>query len=105
MSGSIEVAFCSRGISCCLTVADLERIRGKYQLSDDFSQVVPSRDAHDCQLKFVTLYEDVLTAVLRLPLQPLARDVLIFLGIAPGQLAPNGWRFLMGACMAPDVRV
>ena len=30
VSGFVEVAFCSRGISCCLTVADLERIRGKY---------------------------------------------------------------------------
>ena len=34
---------------------------------------------------------------LRLPLHPLARNLLIFLGIIPEQLAPNGWRFLMGA--------
>ena len=45
----------------------------------------------------MTLYEDALMVGLCLPLHALARDLLIYLGIAPGQLAPNGWRFLMGA--------
>ena len=45
---------------------------------------VPLGEAHRHQSGFLTLYEDALLADLRLPLHPLARDVLIHLGIAPG---------------------
>ena len=45
----------------------------------------------------MTLYEGTLITGFRLPLHPLARDLLIYLGIALDQLAPNGWRFLIGA--------
>ena len=68
-------------------MSDLERIRKRYQLPDGFSLVVPSGDAHRSQLGFVTLYKDVLIVSLRLPLHPLARDLLIILDIAPDQLA------------------
>ena len=76
---------------------NLERIRERYNLPNGFSLAVPSGDAHRRQPEFMALYEDSLIAGLHLPLHPLARDVLIYLGITLGQLAPNGWRFLMGA--------
>ena len=97
MSGSVEVAFCSRGISSCLIVVDLERIRERYLLPNGFSLAVHFGDASRRQPGCVTLYEDTLIAGLHLPLHLLARDMLIFLVIVPSQLAPNGWRFLMGA--------
>ena len=50
VSNSVEVAFCCRGIFCCLTVADLERIKEKYQLVDGFSLAVLFGDAHYSQL-------------------------------------------------------
>ena len=58
--------------------------------------MIPSRDAHCHQSGIVTLYKNALIVGLGLLLDPLARDLLIFLSIAPGQLALNGWRFLMG---------
>ena len=90
-------AFCSQGINNGLIVVDLDRIRGKYRLPPGFSLAIPSGDAHSRQPGFMTIYEDTLIASLRLPLCPLSRDLLIFLGIDPGQLDLNGWRFLMGA--------
>ena len=63
----------------------------------EVSLAVPSGEAHCRQFGFLTLYEDALMAGLHLPLHPLTRDVLIHLGIAPSQLAPNGWKFLAGA--------
>ena len=69
---------------------------GKYEFLNGFSLAVPSEDAHVHQAGFVTLYEDALLVSLCLPLHPLTWDLLIFLDIAPGQLTPNGWRFLMG---------
>ena len=90
ISGSAEAIFCSRGIFSSLVEPNLERIRCRYGLPDDVSLAVPSGEPYRHQSGFLTLYEDALLAGLRLPLYPLIRDVLIYLGIAPGQLAPNG---------------
>ena len=76
---------------------DLKRIRCRYGLSGDFFLVIPSGEAYRHQFGFLTLYEDALLVGLRLPLHTFTQDVLIHLDIALGQLAPNGWRFLVGA--------
>uniref|UniRef100_A0A2N9HZC0 Transposase (putative) gypsy type domain-containing protein n=1 Tax=Fagus sylvatica TaxID=28930 RepID=A0A2N9HZC0_FAGSY len=46
----------------------------------------------------VTLYESASTAGLRFPVQPFIRELLDFLSLAPGQVAPNGWRVII-TCM------
>ena len=97
VSGISDPSFCCSCIFNSLLVTDLDRIRRRYEFLDGFSLTVPSRGAYIRQSGFVTLYEDTLIVGLRLPFHPLVRDLLIFLGIALGQLAPNGWRFLMGA--------
>ena len=81
--GSVGLVFYCQGIYNSLIVSDLARIRESYHLPDDFSLEVPSRDAHRRQQGFVILYEDALITSLCLPLHPLVRDVLIYLGIAP----------------------
>ena len=97
ISGTPDPVFTSQGTLSSLFVSDLDRIRKRYDFPMGFSLAVPSEEAHIYRPGFVTLYEDAFIAGLRIPLHPLARDLLIFLGIAPGQLAPNGWRFLIGA--------
>ena len=66
----------------------MNRIRKKYSFLDGFSLAVPAGDAYTHQLGFVILYEDALVAGPCLLLHLLARDLLIFLGIAPGSLPP-----------------
>jgi hypothetical protein len=41
----------------------------------------------------VTLTERMLMAGVRLPFPRIVREVCTFLGVAPGQIAPNGWRY------------
>ena len=77
VSSYAEVDFCSRGIFYSVCVSDLERIRCRYRLPNEFSLSIPSREAHNRQSGFVTLYEDALMVGLRLPLYGLARDLLI----------------------------
>ena len=99
VSGGAIDAFTCRGVRTVLSVNDLARISRKYDLFGALSIFIPlnSSDASVQSLGFGTLYKDALAVSLRLPLHPLARNLLNYLGIAPGQLSPNGWRFLMGA--------
>ena len=71
---------------------DLARIRKKYNLPGMFSMAVLEAFTNACihELGFITLYEDTLATGLRLPLYPLARDLLCYLEIYPSQFAPNG---------------
>ena len=91
VSGWTDLEFFCQGTTSSLSVHDLARIIKKYDLPTTFFMAVPEAMLA-CFLVpgFVTLYKDVLATGLRLPLHLLAWDLLIFLGIAPGQLAPNG---------------
>ena len=89
-ASTLEVSFCCRGLVSNLRMADLDRIRGRYEFPDGFSLAVPTEDAHVHKHGFVTLYEDALIVSLRLPLHPLSWDLLIFFGITLDQLTPNG---------------
>jgi hypothetical protein len=45
----------------------------------------------------VTLTERMLMAGIRLPFPRIVREVCAFLGVAPGQIAPNGWRYVVAS--------
>lgn len=44
----------------------------------------------------ICVYAQAFAAGMRLPLHPFVSDALAHFGIAPSQLAPNGWRVLVG---------
>ncbi|CAM0945597.1 unnamed protein product [Alopecurus aequalis] len=44
----------------------------------------------------ICVHTQAFAAGMRLPLHPFVSDALTHFGIAPSQLAPNGWRFLVG---------
>ena len=64
----------SRASSPCLAAQLVYTPMCRYKLPDGFSLSVPFGEAHSCQARFVTLYEDALMAGLRLPLHALVRD-------------------------------
>jgi hypothetical protein len=45
----------------------------------------------------VTLTEQMLMAGVRLPFPKIVREVCMFLGVAPSQIAPNGWRYVVAS--------
>ena len=78
-------------------MSDLEWIRDRYRLPNNFFLAIPFEEAHHRRSRFVTLYEDALMVGLRLSLHPFARDLLTYLSVTPSQLALNGGIFLMRA--------
>jgi hypothetical protein len=76
----------------------LRDICKRYSIPDDFAPLLAG-DLSSCSPPppgSVCVYVDALDAGLRLPLHPFFGTVLTHFGLAPGQLAPNGWRALAG---------
>uniref|UniRef100_A0A2N9EY24 Transposase (putative) gypsy type domain-containing protein n=1 Tax=Fagus sylvatica TaxID=28930 RepID=A0A2N9EY24_FAGSY len=74
-------------------------VRTRYQIPQDVVLRIPGSDERACShVEDVALYESALTAGLRFPVQPFIRELLDFLSLAPGQVAPNGWRVIL-TCM------
>uniref|UniRef100_A0ACD5ZTQ9 Uncharacterized protein n=1 Tax=Avena sativa TaxID=4498 RepID=A0ACD5ZTQ9_AVESA len=76
----------------------LRDICKRYGIPDEFAPVLAG-DLSSCSpppTGSVCVYVDALDAGLRLPLHPFFGTVLSHFGLAPGQLAPNGWRALAG---------
>lgn len=76
----------------------LRDICKKYSIPDDFSPVLAGDHSSSSPPPpgSVCVYVDALEAGLRLPLHPFFGTVLSHFGLAPAQLAPNGWRALAG---------
>jgi hypothetical protein len=76
----------------------LKRIRSRYQIPRDVILKIPNLDERACShAKDVTFYESTMMAGLRFPIQQFIRELLDFLSLAPGQVAPNGWRVIISS--------
>ena len=66
-------------------VESIGRIRSRYQVPEDFVLRIPNLDERACShVEDVALYESTLMASLCFPIQPLIRELLDFLSLAPG---------------------
>jgi hypothetical protein len=45
----------------------------------------------------IVIYEKMLTVGLRLPFPDIAREMVLYLGVSPSQIAPNAWRYLFAS--------
>ena len=76
----------------------IERIRSRYQVPGDVVLRMPNLDEQACSpVEDVAFYESMLTTSLHFPIQPFIRELLDFLSLAPGQVAPNGWRVIISS--------
>ena len=80
---------------------DINRMRTCYQIPDDVVLMIPDPDERVCCPKYegdVAFYEVDFQGGIHFPLQPFVRELLDYLSLAPGQVAPNGWRTII-SCM------
>ncbi|KAI4973639.1 hypothetical protein ZWY2020_041420 [Hordeum vulgare] len=80
------------------SVETLRAICRKYSIPDGFTPLLAGDRSAPAPPPpgSVCVFVDALEAGMRLPLHPFFGAVLDHFGIAPGQLAPNGWRALAG---------
>jgi hypothetical protein len=82
----------------CINIESLKRIRSRYQVPGDVVLRIPNLDERACShTEDVTFYESTITAGLRFPVQSFIRELLDFLSLALGQVAPNGWRVIISS--------
>uniref|UniRef100_A0A2N9J2C0 Transposase (putative) gypsy type domain-containing protein n=1 Tax=Fagus sylvatica TaxID=28930 RepID=A0A2N9J2C0_FAGSY len=75
-----------------------DRLGSMYQILEDVVLRIPNLDESACSPEEdVAFYESALTASLRFPVQPFIRELLDFLSLVPGQIAPNGWRVIISS--------
>ena len=86
-------------LSKVVAVEDLDKYRTKYQIPEDVVLRIPESDEVACSSRYgdVAFYDADFNAGVRFPLQPLMRELLDRLNLAPGQLAPNAWRTVVGS--------
>ena len=84
-----------------MTMSDLSDIQERFALPPTLSVGLPSKSDRACLPcpKGFYFYQASLEAGCRLPFPPLVREVLRFYNLAPGQLAPNAWRYLLGCAI------
>ena len=78
----------------------LKKYRDRYQIPNDVVLRIPNPDERACSSRYdeVAFYEADFNAGLRFSMQPLMKELLDHLHLAPTQLAPNAW-WTMISCM------
>uniref|UniRef100_A0A2N9GRU2 Uncharacterized protein n=1 Tax=Fagus sylvatica TaxID=28930 RepID=A0A2N9GRU2_FAGSY len=86
-------------LSKVVAVEDLDKYMTKYQIPEDVVLRIPESDEVACSSRYddVAFYDADFKSGVRFPLQPLMRELLDRLNLAPGQLAPNAWRTVVGS--------
>uniref|UniRef100_A0A2N9HBC9 Uncharacterized protein n=1 Tax=Fagus sylvatica TaxID=28930 RepID=A0A2N9HBC9_FAGSY len=86
-------------LSKVIDTEGLDKYRLKYQIPEDVVLRIPESDEVACSSRYgdVAFYEADFNASIRFPMQPLMRELLDRLNLAPGQLAPNTWRTVVGS--------
>ena len=86
-------------IASSLTQEELDAICSKYGVPEQYSAVLPAGHQRACSPLppgAICVNEHALEAGMRVPLHAFFCEVLAHFGVAPIQIAPNGWRAMAG---------
>ncbi|KAL2471479.1 Uncharacterized protein Adt_39615 [Abeliophyllum distichum] len=83
-------------IPSIVSEAELDALRQAFRVPANIRFYVPEPHERACSPRkgYVALHVQSFNAGLRLPLDPFYRCVLRVYGLAPTQVAPNGWEFV-----------
>ena len=86
-------------LSKVVYVDGVEGYRRKYQIPEEVVLRIPESDEVACSSRYgdVAFYEADFNAGIGFPMEPLMRELLDRLNLAPGQLAPDAWRTMVGS--------
>lgn len=98
----------SENSASSMTEGDLVELHRLYPIDPHFQLEVPKKEDRACRPPpgRICLYEECFKAGLKLPIHSFIATLLLHLGLAPGALMPNSWRYICGffaACMLAGV--
>ncbi|PUZ61973.1 hypothetical protein GQ55_4G321200 [Panicum hallii var. hallii] len=97
--GALSRPVAERFASSFLTQESLDALCRKYGVPDQFKAILPAGHHRACSPPppgAVCVYAQALEAGMRVPLHGFFCEVLAHFGVAPSQIAPNGWRVMAG---------
>jgi len=78
-------------------IGDEFRLRNNYDILPPVLLHFQNPVTLEIQRGDIVIYEKMLTAGLRLPFPDIAREMVLYLGVSPSQIAPNAWRYLFAS--------
>jgi len=78
-------------------IGDEFRLRNNYDILPPVLLHFQNLVTLEIQRGDIVIYEKMLTTGLRLPFPDIAREIVLYLGVSPSQIAPNTWRYLFAS--------
>jgi hypothetical protein len=96
--GALSGLVAERFASSFETQGSIDALCRKYGVPEQYSAVLPAGHQRACSPpgSAVSVYAHALEAGMRVPLHGFFCEVLAHFGVAPSQIAPNGWRAMAG---------
>jgi hypothetical protein len=80
-----------------IRIGDKFRLRNNYDILPPVLLHFQNPVTLEIQRGDIVIYEWILLVGLRLPFPDIARELVLYLGVSPSQIAPNAWRYLFAS--------
>ncbi|KAL2481393.1 Plus3 domain-containing protein [Abeliophyllum distichum] len=92
------VRWAAMDVPSIMVEEDLKKLREAYRILADIELILPGPNERACfpRRGCIALHLNAFVSGMRLPLHPMFRRILRAYGLAPTQVAPNGWSQMVG---------
>jgi hypothetical protein len=80
-----------------IRIGDEFRLRNNYDILPPVLLHFQNPVTLEIQRGDIVIYERMLLAGLQFPFSDIARELVLYLGVSPSQIAPNAWRYLFAS--------